>query len=158
MAAPYSQDLRERLTATVAAGSSARAAAERFGVSESTAIRWAQRWRAEGAARARPMGGDHRSRLGEHRDAVLTLIAHRPALTLAEIRAELAARHGITVGQTTLWRFCERHRLTLKKKACTPPSRGGLTSPRRATATSSGSRRSIPSAWSSSTRQRRPRS
>ena len=61
--------------AAVAAGSSARAAAERFGVSASTAIRWAQRWRAEGEACARPMGGDHRSRLTGHREAVLTLVA-----------------------------------------------------------------------------------
>jgi transposase len=116
MPGPLSQDLRDRLTAAVAAGSSARAAAERFGVSESTAIRWTQRWRAEGEARARPMGGDHRSRLTGHREAILTLVAHRSDLTLAEIRAELAARHGITVGQTTIWRFFERHRITVKKK------------------------------------------
>jgi transposase len=115
MSAPYSQDLRDRVTAAVASGSSARAAAERFGVSESTAIRWAQRWRAEGEARARPMGGDHRSRLSGHREAVLTLIAHQPDLTLAEIRAELAARHGLAVGQTTIWRFFERHGITVKK-------------------------------------------
>jgi transposase len=116
MPGPLSQDLRDRLTAAVAAGSSARAAAERFGVSESTAIRWAQRWRAEGETRARPMGGDHRSRLTGHREAVLTLVAHRSDLTLTEIRAELAARHGITVGQTTIWRFFKRHRITVKKK------------------------------------------
>jgi transposase len=120
MPAPYSQDLRDRVTAAVAAGSSARAAAERFGVSESTAIRWVQRWRAEGKACARPMGGDYRSRLTEHRDAVLTLLAHQPDLTLADIRAELAARHGLTVGQTTIWRFFERHEITVKKK----PARG----------------------------------
>jgi transposase len=117
MSAPYSQDLRDRVTAAVASGSSARAAAEWFGVSESTAIRWAQRWRAEGEARARPMGGDHRSRLSGHREAVLTLIAHQPDLTLAEIRAELAARHGLAVGQTTIWRFFERHGITVKKKS-----------------------------------------
>jgi transposase len=133
------------LTAAVAAGSSARAAAERFGVSESTAIRWAQRWRAEGEARARPTGGDHRSRLTGHREAILTLVAHRSDLTLAEIRAELAARHGITVGQTTIWRFFKRHRITVKKKACTPPSRGGLMSPQRAGGSSSGSPPWIPS-------------
>ena len=63
-----------------------------------------------------PMGGDHRSRLTGHREAILTLVAHRSDLTLAEIRAELAARHGITVGQTTIWRFFERHRITVKKK------------------------------------------
>jgi len=62
------------------------------------------------------MGGDHRSRLTGHREAVVTLVAHRSDLTLAEIRAELAARHGIPVGQTTIWRFFERHRITVKKK------------------------------------------
>jgi transposase len=144
MPAPYSQDLRDRVTAAVAAGRSARAAAERFGVSESTALRWVQRWRAEGEARARPMGGDHRSRLTGYRDAVLTLVAHRPDLTLAEIRAELEAKHGLTVGQTTVWRFFTRHKITLKKKACTPPSRDGLTSSRRAGPSWSGSRRSLP--------------
>jgi transposase len=117
MPAPYSEDLRDRLTAAVAEGSSARAAAVRFRVSESTAIRWAQRWRAEGEARARPMGGDRRSRLTGPREGVLTLVAHQPDLTLAEIRAELAARHGIAVGQTTIWRFFERHRITLNKKS-----------------------------------------
>jgi transposase len=122
MSAPYSQDLRDRVTAAVASGSSARAAAERFGVSESTAIRWAQRWRAEGEARARPMGGDHRSRLSGHREAVLTLIAHQPDLTLAEIRAELAARHGLAVGQTTIWRFFERHGITVKKTRMAKPA------------------------------------
>jgi transposase len=139
MPGPLSQDLRDRVTAAVAEGSSARAAAAQFGVSESTAIRWAQRWRAEGEARARPMGGDHRSRLTGHREAVLTLVAHQPDLTLAEIRAELAARHGLAVGQTTIWRFFERHKITVKKKVCTLPSRGGLTSPRRAGDSSSGS-------------------
>lgn len=119
MPAPYSQDLRDRVTAALAAGCSARRAAERFGVSESTALRWAHRWRAEGTATARPMGGDHRSRLTEHRDAVLILVAHQPDLTLAEIRAELVTKHGVRVGLTTLWRFFTRHKITVKKKpAC----------------------------------------
>ena len=74
MPAPYSQDLRGRVAAAVAEGASARSAAGRFGVSISTAIRWAQRWRAEGHAQARAMGGDHRSRLLEHRDPVLELV------------------------------------------------------------------------------------
>ena len=51
---------------------------------------------AEGHAKARAMGGDRRSRLTEHRVAVLTLVAHKPDLTLAEIRGELTERHGVT--------------------------------------------------------------
>src|SRR5882762_9033768 len=57
MAAPYSGDLRQRVAAAVAQGASARSAAGRFGVSVSTAIRWACRWRAEGHAAPRSDGG-----------------------------------------------------------------------------------------------------
>ena len=51
------------------------------------------------------MGGDQRSRLSEHREAVLTLLAHQPDLTLEEIRGALIERHAITVGRGTIWRF-----------------------------------------------------
>lgn len=126
MPAPYSGDLRDRVAAAVAAGASARSAAGRFGVSVSTAIRWAQRWRAEGHAEPRAMGGDHRSRLLEHRTAVVELVARQPDLTLQEIRGALAAGHGISVGLTSLWRFLRAQNITLKKRASTPPSRIAL--------------------------------
>src|SRR3954469_12113990 len=103
MPAPYSQDLRERVIGFMALGGSARAAATRFEVSLSSATRWAQRWRAEGHARPRAMGGDRRSRLSEHRARVLQLIAQQPDLTLQEIRSALAAL-GITVGLSTVHR------------------------------------------------------
>jgi len=121
--APYSGDLRDRVAAALAAGASERAAASRFGISVSTAIRWAQRWRTEGHAQARAMGGDHRSRLGEHRAAVLELVARQPDLTLQEIRGALAAASGITVGLSSLWRFLKAQKITLKKRAYTLPSR-----------------------------------
>jgi transposase len=123
MPAPYSGDLRDRVAAAVAAGASVRAMAGRFGVSISTAIRWAQRLRAEGHAQARAMGGDHRSRLAEHRTAVLELVAQQPDLTLQEMRGALAAGLGVTVGLTSLWRFLKAQKITLKKRAYTPPSR-----------------------------------
>jgi transposase len=123
MPAPYSSDLRARVTAAVAAGASARSAAGRFGVSIGTAVRWAQRWRAEGHAQARAMGGDHRSRLAAHREIVLELVGRQPDLTLGELRRTLAAEHGITVGLTSLWRFLRAQKITRKKRAFTPPSR-----------------------------------
>lgn len=143
MPAPYSQDLRERVVAVVAAGASARTAAKRFDISISIAIRWAQRWRAEGHAKARAMGGDHRSRLIEHRAVVLELVARQPDLTLQEIRSALAAC-GICVGLMTVWRFLAAHKLTLKKRACTPPSRTVPTWPKRVGSSSGVSRPSIP--------------
>jgi len=115
MPAPYSQDLRERVIGFMALGGSARAAATRFEISISSAIRWAQRWRAEGHARPRAMGGDRRSRLSEHGARVLQLVAQQPDLTLREIRSALAVSCGITVGLSTVHRFLGAHNLTLKK-------------------------------------------
>jgi transposase len=143
MPAPYSQDLRERVVAYVEQGVSARAAAKRFDVSVSTAVRWVQRWRLEGQVEARAMGGDHRSRLKEHRSLVLELIARQPDLTLQEIRSALASS-GITVGLMTVWRFLAAHKLTLKKRACTPPSKTAPTWPKLAACSSVASQPSMP--------------
>ena len=144
MPAPYSQDLRERVIGFMALGGSARAAATRFEVSISSAIRWAQRWRAEGHARPRAMGGDRRSRLGKHRARVLQLVAQQPDLTLREIRTALAASCGITVGLSTVHRFLGAHKLTLKKRPYTRPSRIAPMSPRPGACSSAASRRSTP--------------
>jgi transposase len=152
MPAPYSQDLRERVIDFMALGGSARAAATRFEVSISSALRWAQRWRSEGHARPRAMGGDRRSRLGEHGTRVLQLVAQQPDLTLQEIRSALAASHGITVGLSTVHRFLRAHNLTLKKRPCTRPSRTARMWLRPGACSSAANRRSIPIAWSSSTR------
>jgi transposase len=122
MPAPYSQDLRERVIGFMALGGSARAAATRFEVSMSSAARWRRRWRAEGHARPRALGGDRRSRLREHGPKVLQLVAQHPDLTLQEIRSALAAS-GITVGLSTVHRFLGAHKLTLKKRPCTRPNR-----------------------------------
>jgi transposase len=157
MPAPYSQDLRERVIGFVALGGSARAAATRFEVSISSAVRWARRWRAEGHARPRAMGGDRRSRLSEHGTRVLQLVARQPDLTLQEIRSALAASCGITVGLSTVYRFLAAHNLTLKKRPCTRPSRTARMSPRPGACSSAASRRSTPIAWSSLTRPGPPR-
>src|SRR3954466_1749070 len=152
MPAPYSQDLRERVIGFMALGGSARRAAARFDISVSSAIRWAQRWRAEGQARPRAMGGDRRSRLGEHRAKVLQLVAQQPDLTLQEIRSALAVSCGITVGLSTVHRFLAAHKLTLKKRPYMRASRTARMSPRPGACSSAANRRSIPTAWSSSTR------
>ena len=155
--APYSQDLRQRVIGFMALGGSARAAAMRFDVSVSSAIRWAQRWRAEGHARPRAMGGDRRSRLGEHRARVLQLVAQQPDLTLREIRNALAVSCGITVGLSTVHRFLGAHNLTLKKRPYTRPSKTARMSPRPGACAFAASPLSTPTAWSSSTRRGPPR-
>jgi transposase len=155
MPAPYSQDLRQRVIGFMALGGSARAAATRFDVSLSSALRWRQRWRAEGHARPRAMGGDRRSRLGEHGARVLQLVAQQPDLTLQELRGALAIS-GITVGLSPVYRFLCARNLTRKKRPYTRPSRTARMSPRPGACSSPASRRSTP-AWSSSTRPGRPR-
>ena len=82
MARAYSQDLRDRV---IDAGTSARAAAERFGIGVATATVWVRRAR-EGERRARPQGQPRRSKLDPHRHYPLGLIAAEPDLTIAEMQ------------------------------------------------------------------------
>jgi putative transposase len=115
MAGPYSQDLRERAVAAVKEGKSRREAARLFNLGASTVINWVRRDLETGSSAAKPMGGDHRSRLtGEHRAWLLDRVAMMPDLTLEELRAELKQR-GISVGYGTVWRFFEREEITFKK-------------------------------------------
>jgi transposase len=114
MARPYSQDLRERVVGAVEGGRSRRGAAKLFGVAISTVIDWVAAWRQEGRLAAKPMGGDHSSRLKEDRDWLLERVAAVPDLTLEEIRAELAAR-GKHVGYGTVWRFFAAEGISFKK-------------------------------------------
>jgi transposase len=114
MARPYSRDLRERVVGAVEGGLSRRRAARLFGVAISTVIDWVAAWRQEGRLAAKPMGGDHSSRLRAERDWLLQRIAAVPDLTLEEIRAELAAR-GKPVGYGTVWRFFAAEGISFKK-------------------------------------------
>ena len=116
MARALSNDLRERVIDAVDGGMSRRAAAARFGVAVSTAIKWVQRWRKSGSRSARPQGGDKRShRIEAHHEEIFALIEASPDITLAEIADHLADRHGLRVAQSTVWRLLDRHGMTFKK-------------------------------------------
>lgn len=116
MTRPLSNDLRERVIEAVESGLSRRAAAERFGVAVSTAIKWVRRWHQTGNLWPRPQGGDKRSyRIEAYRDEILALVEKRPDMTLAEITERLERDHGLGVAQSTVWRFLRRHRITFKK-------------------------------------------
>ncbi|MEZ5773293.1 MAG: IS630 family transposase [Hyphomicrobiaceae bacterium] len=98
-------------------GLSCRQAAERFGVSAASAVRWVQRRRKQGTAEASPQGGDRRSaRIEAHGDDILAIIAQTPDITLAELQDELAG-DGRRFGIGTLWRFLDRRRITPQKKS-----------------------------------------
>ena len=130
MARPYSMDLRERVIEAVEAGASRREAGERFEISASSSIRWLQRWHESGSAAPKPRGGSV-SPLEEFAAQVLALVAERPDLTLVEAVAELRKRR-IKTSRSSLWRFLDRHNITLKKKpaSCrTATSRCGAGAP-----------------------------
>jgi transposase len=109
-----SEDLRARVVAAVEAGASRRAAAARFSVSASSAVKWLQRWREAGNVAVSPRGGS-RSALDDHADFLLGLIAAQPDLTLDEVGARLAER-GLGASRTAVWRFFARHGISFKKK------------------------------------------
>jgi len=112
---PLSMDLRSRLRAAIDAGMSCRAAAVRFWVAPSTAIRWHAQRRATGSFAPKPQGGDMRSRrVEERREEILALWEARKNITLDELRLELAGM-GLSVANSTLHRFFARHAITRKK-------------------------------------------
>lgn len=116
MAKSLSQDLRARLVAAVEAGMSRRGAAERFGVSASSAVRWVKAWREAGAARAKRQGGDRRSqRIEAFAEPILDAVAKKVDITLVELAEMLRQQHGQRFAPSTLWRFLDRHSMTLKK-------------------------------------------
>ena len=128
MSRPLSNDLRERVVAAVAGGLSRHRAAGQFGVSISSAIRWASLAKRTGDVRPKPQGGDMRSaRIEGHAGLIFGLLEAKRDMTLAELRAALAER-GIAAAISTLWRFFERHEITLKKRPGMRPSRIAPTS------------------------------
>ena len=124
MARAYSQDLRDRV---IDAGTSARQAAERFGIGVATAIVWVRRAR-EGERSARKQGQPKRSKLDPHREFLLALIEAEPDITIAEMQERLRNEAGIAASIGTIWTFLDRAGLTFKKRPPTRPSRSARTS------------------------------
>jgi transposase len=131
MGRPYSEDLRARVVASVAAGASCREAAKQFAMSPSCVVKLLQRWRRTGSVAPGQMGGWKTAVLAGHAERVRSLVKERPDLTLDELRDALV-EHGVAVSRTAVWRFLRARELTLKKRRSTPPSSRAPTSRRRA--------------------------
>ena len=116
----YSCDLRERAIEMVEAGASRHEAAEHFGVSVSSVVKWMQRWSESRSAAPKPRGGSV-SPLEQQAERVVAVITEQPDLTLEETAVELR-RHRIRTSRSSLSRFFHRHDITFKKKACKLPS------------------------------------
>ncbi len=123
-----SADLRQRVIDAVEGGMSRKAAAARFGVSASSAIRWVSDYLTEGRAAAKPQGGDQRSgRIEAQRDFLIAAVEETPDVTLAELRERLIVEQGETFAVSTIHKFYRRHDVTYKKRRRTPASRSART-------------------------------
>lgn len=112
-----SEDLRDRIVRFIEAGGSRREAARRFGVSPSSAIRFADQWRRTRSVRAKPQGGDRRRKLARHRDEIIARVEAKPDITMPELAASLEESFGLHVAPASLSRFLCRHGFTYKKNA-----------------------------------------
>src|ERR1700704_7199366 len=96
MGKPYSIDLRERVQAEVESGRSRRAAARRYDVSASFAVKLADRilrtGSAEPARQGRPPGG---GKLSPYLKALLEWVSAAPDITMPELAAQLKAEEGV---------------------------------------------------------------
>ena len=92
----YSNDLRSRVVAVVAPGTTRRQAARLYRVSASSAVRWAGRHDETGSVSPKLRGGRSRSPLELHRTWLLELNAKEPDLTLVEIEQRVSQTLGGT--------------------------------------------------------------
>lgn len=122
MAAPYSQDLRDRVLAAYDRGMRTGQIAETFAVSPAWARGIKQRRRETGETSPRPMGGAtvfkiDRARLAE-------LVREQPDATLKELRQRL----GIVCAESAISMALKKLGFSFKKRRSTRPSRTVRTS------------------------------
>jgi transposase len=120
----YSQDLRDRVIDAVEKGAmSCRAAARRYEISASVAIKWLERYRREGSREPVGHGGHRRSALAPHRDFLEAARAEKPDSTLQELCQRLWSGRGVKADTSMMSRFFRRIGVTLKKRRSLRASR-----------------------------------
>jgi len=128
MASAYSQDLRNRvIDAVEREGMSRRAAARRFGVSESVAVKWFQRFCEEGLRTPVGTGGHRPSVLKPHRSFLEAALAEKPDITLEALSRRLMAERGVKADTSMLSRFFRREGVTFKKRRSSRASKSAQT-------------------------------
>lgn len=111
----YSLDLRERVAGFVEAGHSRHAAAARFGVSVSFAVKLMKAWRASGSLKPKPGGGRRHAKLEPHRSFLLARVAEKDDITMPELAAALHGATGVQVAPASLSRWLIRNGYRFKK-------------------------------------------
>jgi transposase len=124
MAKPYSQDLRDRVIDAVERGEmSRRAAARRYEISESVAIKWLGRVERDGSREPVGHGGHRASKLAPHRDFLEAARAEKSDITLQALCDRLSAERGVKADTSMMSRFFRRIGVTLKKRPLSHASR-----------------------------------
>ena len=124
MAAPYSQDLRNKVLAACDRGMQTKEVAEAFGVCRSWVRRVKQRRREHGETAPRKQGSPGVPKIDRTRLA--RLVAEQPDATGPELRARL----GVDCTDAAIYAALKELGLTFKKRRSTRPSRTGPMSPR----------------------------
>jgi putative transposase len=113
----YSQDLRDRvIDAVVDEKMSRRGAAKRFGVGESSAIRWVDRYLRTGERGIVGTGGHRRSKLKPHREWLLGILEIEPDITLAALSERFLKKCGVKAATGMLSYFFIGEGISFKKK------------------------------------------
>ena len=132
MGKPYSLDLRERVMATVDAGTGAYSVASMFQVSVSYIYKALRRREMSGETSARPWAGGPKPKLAAHDEVLRARVMSEPDATLAELQAWLMAEHAMKASIGCLWKRLRHLGFTLKKSHCALPNKTVPISPRRA--------------------------
>ena len=114
----YSLDLRERIVAFVLGGASRRAAARRFGVSESFAIKLMQSHARRGSPapmrQGRPPSG---GKLAGLEAFLVGAVETQPDVAMPELAERLLAAHAVKATPAMLSRFLCQRGFTFKKSS-----------------------------------------
>lgn len=118
MGKSYSMDLRERVVRCVEAGQSRRAAAARFGVSPSFAVKVVSRREATGSAaparQGRPPGG---GKLAPQLAFLIARVEAIPDITMLELANRLEAERGLRAHPASISRALCKAGFSYKKNA-----------------------------------------
>ena len=119
----YSQDLRDKVLAAVAAGTqSHRKVAEIFSISESAIEKWTGRLRQAGSRAALPHAGGPVRVLAEHAQLIRQAVKAQPDISLNELCEKVQADTGVVANGSMMSRELKRLNLRRKKSRSTTAS------------------------------------